>query len=378
MTTWNYEHLKFLVEQEKPQERYNLEFKPCDELRWGEGTFDRKNEGKPKSRDSVIEELSCDVSAMANSAGGIIIYGILENHNTSTATDLDHKPFRPEEKKARGFEWLDETIRYSISPAPVVEIIPVFVNDDPTQGWYYVVNVQQGITAHQAKDKRFYKRLNTTRAVMEQYEIVDVMNRTKSAIIDGVVYGENGKASSHHMVDSEESVVVFDTLKCDVGMKSINHLSAEYGSLSLYIFAPLITNPKHRTWDNISFREITVGNFADKATAMLLYLNWSAHQNIGVYPDAWIGFTAALVLEIPPIDVVPNPLYLMKLEINAQNSQTRTSWHAVIPLAGLENQWRVQPLGASLLNSQAEVFWQTYHAAWSYSNAWLKIYATEN
>ena len=47
----------------------------------------------------------------------------------------------------------------------------------------YVVNIPKGETAHQAKDKRYYKRYNFESVAMEDYEIKDILNRAKTPSI---------------------------------------------------------------------------------------------------------------------------------------------------------------------------------------------------
>ena len=71
--SWTFERLNHLVSGQVP-ESLTLEFK--------ESTSLDKTESKRK-------ELSKDVSAMANSAGGVIVYGVREDPKTHVAASLD-------------------------------------------------------------------------------------------------------------------------------------------------------------------------------------------------------------------------------------------------------------------------------------------------
>jgi len=168
MSKYTYSYLQQIVDDQE-QERFDLEFKRCDALRW-------KDRSEKKE---VIDNLSKDVSAMANSDGGVVIYGIEENPDYSTAEKIDPDAFTSSEGGTKKQEWLDQVIRDSIYPHPEVTITTIFKDDDlKTDEWYFVVEVTKGMVAHQARDKKFHTRVNTTTAAMEYYEILDVMNRS--------------------------------------------------------------------------------------------------------------------------------------------------------------------------------------------------------
>ncbi len=72
------------------QESLTLEYKRCASL-------DRRNPGRRI-------ELSKDVSAFANSAGGVIVYGVVEDQHLPTAIDLGYDP------REITREWLEQII----------------------------------------------------------------------------------------------------------------------------------------------------------------------------------------------------------------------------------------------------------------------------
>lgn len=137
------------------EERYDLEYKAADAL--------AKTDGKKT-------EITRDVSAFANAAGGTIIYGMAET---------DHKPTAIEPINPKDFtkEWLEQVIN-SIEPrVPDLRIKPVEISGG--LGVVYVVEIPQDTTAHQALDNRYYRRYNFQRLCMRHHEIVDVMNRAR-------------------------------------------------------------------------------------------------------------------------------------------------------------------------------------------------------
>lgn len=115
------------------------------------------------------DEIGKDVSAMANASGGTIIYGMAE---------IDNKPHHvePITNAKRTREYLDQVINDQIRPKVKCVIHPIEANG----GMVYVVEIPQGETAHQSKfDGRYHRRRNVTISWMEDYEIRDIMNRSK-------------------------------------------------------------------------------------------------------------------------------------------------------------------------------------------------------
>ena len=124
------------------EETLTLEYKASPAL-----TRDSKN----------VIELCKDVSAMANSAGGQIIYGIEEDKKT-------HR------------EWLHQILGSNIHPridGLTVQRIPL-----SESGFGFVISInatQNG--PHQAPDKKYYKRYELEAVAMEDYEVRDILRR---------------------------------------------------------------------------------------------------------------------------------------------------------------------------------------------------------
>lgn len=157
METWALESIEQLISNQV-QEHLNLEYKRADALRKGKE-----------------DEITKDVSAMANSDGGVIIYGIKETGKEDEAKlpegmdPINHAEFSRER--------LDQIINNIRPKIDGIIITPVLVNEKQV---IYVVDIPKSDTAHQAKDYRYHKRTNFTTHRMEDYEIRDVMNRNKN------------------------------------------------------------------------------------------------------------------------------------------------------------------------------------------------------
>lgn len=127
------------------------------------------------------EELAKDVSAMANSNGGIIIYGLKQKdlgNGNAVAGKLTPIPFG-EMTKDRLSQLLSSNIQ------PKIDDLEIAYLPDGEDGGFFIVEIPQSNTAHQNRlDHIYYKRRNATIEAMEDYEVRDVMNRNKTPIID--------------------------------------------------------------------------------------------------------------------------------------------------------------------------------------------------
>jgi predicted HTH transcriptional regulator len=125
--------------------------------------------------DGKKNEISKDVSAFANSAGGFLVYGMLENKHVPTSIDarVDRNMITK--------EWLESVIKSRISP--IIEDFTVKQVSLPSKGpnqIAYVVEIAQATSRapHQAYDHRYYKRYNYESTPMEDYEVRDLMRRS--------------------------------------------------------------------------------------------------------------------------------------------------------------------------------------------------------
>lgn len=132
--------------------------------------LDYKASGALDKDDKKRTEITKDVSAFANSDGGIIIYGVSEE---------DHRPqgISPIDGRIYTKEWLENVIQLIQPRIDDLKIYPVRIND-LGQSIYVVKIPRSGNAPHMARDKRYYKRFNFKSEPMEDYEVKDLYNRT--------------------------------------------------------------------------------------------------------------------------------------------------------------------------------------------------------
>ena len=127
--------------------------------------------------DAKKKEITKDVSAMANSAGGILIYGIAE----FSVENKRHLPERitPVDRRKYPREWVEQIIQAIRPRIDGIVIHSVNLSSGETDV-AFVIEIPQSNTAHQANDHRYYKRFNFQAVPMEDYEIRDVMFREQT------------------------------------------------------------------------------------------------------------------------------------------------------------------------------------------------------
>ncbi|MDX3914819.1 MULTISPECIES: AlbA family DNA-binding domain-containing protein [Olivibacter] len=153
---FNIDYLNSLIENQV-EEHLNLDYKASGSL---------------AKEDRKTIEISKDVSSFANSDGGLIIYGMREDAiNRHLPSELD-----PIDREKISKEWLEQIINSKIRPridGLIVHPIPI------GEKAIYIVEIPRSDQAHQADDKKYYKRFNFNCEPMYDYEIKDIMNRAK-------------------------------------------------------------------------------------------------------------------------------------------------------------------------------------------------------
>jgi hypothetical protein len=108
----------------------------------------------------------------------VIVYGMAEDGHIPTAIS-------PINALEFSKEWLENIIISNVQPRiDGLHINPVQLADS---GVAYAITVPQSYTAHQAADKRYYKRFNFQSVPMEHYEVQAAMNRAKTPIVDVLI-----------------------------------------------------------------------------------------------------------------------------------------------------------------------------------------------
>lgn len=164
---WTEVELQILIDERTP-EPLTLEYKRSDSL--VKDDFHKK-------------EISKDVSAMANSDGGVVIYGI----KTYSDTGKKHIPEGFDagiDGSQFSVECLEQVIDSNIHPKiSNLRCHPVELTKKRLGRFAYIVSVSKGTRAHQAADKRYHGRIERTTTALEDYQIRDINNRLKYAVL---------------------------------------------------------------------------------------------------------------------------------------------------------------------------------------------------
>ncbi|MFA6060061.1 MAG: ATP-binding protein [Taibaiella sp.] len=141
--------------------------------------LDFKASGALSKSDMIKKDISKDVSAFANSDGGIIIYGITEK-DEHVAAAVDHINGNEFTK-----EWLENIIIANIQRTiQGLKIFPVRFENNISKT-VYVVRIPPSLDApHINRDKKYYRRYDFQSVPMEEYEIRNLYNRRNAGIVE--------------------------------------------------------------------------------------------------------------------------------------------------------------------------------------------------
>ncbi len=208
-------------------------------------TLEYKSAGALDVTDAKKIEITKDVSAMANAAGGIIIYGIQEHGGTSSR----HLPDRidPIDRRQFSKEWLEQVINTIEPRISGFKVHPIEIDGDPLRV-VYAVEVPKSTTAHQARDQRYYRRYNFERLPMHDHEIRDVMNRASTPDVH-VTFGYQCTARESHMHKYRLTVLVENR-----GMQAANHFKLQLAFPAPGLHVSCLTYPpQHPNHERVAY-----------------------------------------------------------------------------------------------------------------------------
>jgi hypothetical protein len=156
------------------------------------------------------DELCKDVTALANSAGGQLVYGIEEDKATK-------KPGRVDDGVADAKitrEWIEQILNSRVEPR-LSGVTTARIEMGNGQ-FGYVITVPQSQTGpHQAPDQKYYRRFDLQSVPMHDYEIKDVMRRSTTPILYVKFAFPNGERTTLNFPankDSADEVRLLGTL----------------------------------------------------------------------------------------------------------------------------------------------------------------------
>lgn len=173
-SSWNITDIQNLIDN-KIKESINLEYKSCPAL--------------SKYKDPKME-VSKDVTAFANSEGGIIIYGVIEDKHVPIGIDEGYDP------KIISKEWLEQVIMDNIKPKiEGIKINQIEMGDDFNARVIYVVSIPKSDKApHQASNNKFNIRRNFISEAMDIDEIRNQIIKAESPEVNIELYFRRFKA----------------------------------------------------------------------------------------------------------------------------------------------------------------------------------------
>ena len=178
--------------------------------------LDYKSGAALSQSDHAKNEISKDIAAFANSDGGIIIYGVESKGVYPVA-------IKGNSDRKISSEWLYQVINSNITPRPndvsisQIEVCPRMLvrnQSNTDRELVYVVEVPKSSTAHQSKDKRYYKRHGTECVPMEHYEVLDTLNRQEGPVLTCEIRLKDGQTAVNI---PETRIVTFEVLSQNLG-----------------------------------------------------------------------------------------------------------------------------------------------------------------
>lgn len=164
---WTESELQSLIDNETP-EAVTLEYKGSDSL---------------DKADKKKREISKDISAMANSNGGVVIYGI-RTHPQEGRKHLPQDFDKGIDPSEISIEWLEQVTDSNIQPRiDGLRFRPIQLSRRLTGKFAYLAWVPKSMCAHQAADKIYYGRIERTNMPLEDYQIRDINNRSKHPVL---------------------------------------------------------------------------------------------------------------------------------------------------------------------------------------------------
>jgi hypothetical protein len=212
---------------------------------------------------------------------------------------------------------------------------------------------------YMAKDHRFYKRVGNIVQAMEQYEVIDVMNRTRAASL----------ATRIQLRQSESPYYLKDWTKIllDISVTSNNFVSSEYGALKLTLVKPIdfgegVLIGAFRSGHHEAEIGFPLEGYEDTPWAESLMMRWGAHTGTIIFPDDWFNFyNNAFVIHVPNPELIADPIYLFQIELFTTNSRSKKQIYE-LRLAP-DNLFEVLKSDEIDYSDLTAAFWRTYHAA---------------
>lgn len=277
--------------------------------------LDFKESASLQNTDKKKDEISKDVSAFANSAGGTLIYGMKEDTSTHVVTGLD----AGSDPTVITKEWLEQVINSRIHQRiDGVRIHQVPLTTTSLGRVTYVVYTPASSRApHQASDKRFYKRFNFQSIPMEEYEIRDISHRSVVPDLRIEFTLPNNKLT----FNQGDTFSVPFPLNATITNDAVE--PADYAVIALYIDARIaIQNAQE-----LSVTRDAILSIEDTQLSIsVLRLNWGVPTKMPLFLHAQFTITSnPLLLRSPSNGTEEHKCYVLGYEIKSPRMPVKRS-----------------------------------------------------
>jgi hypothetical protein len=199
---------------------------------------------------------------------------------------------------------------------------------------------------------------------MEQYEVVDVMNRVRGAALTWRI----------NLRDAPESVIGVNDwprLEYSVEITSDNFITSEQGALKVTLVYPCKFNRvTQMSFGKAVWQEtrLVLDGYSEQPDARAMMTRWGSYNNSIIFPGHWHNFHGnSIMINVldPSVFSDLNPVYLFQIELFTLNMLPRKAMYA-IQVDPQSNKWHTIQIDTSNQAKLFSAFWKTYHAARAY------------
>lgn len=266
------------------------------------------------------DELCKDVSALANSAGGQIVYGIEEDKAAGKPSKVDDGVADPKITR----EWIEQILNSKVQPR--MDGVRIERVDMGTGKFGFVISVRQSQTGpHQAPDGKYYKRFNLQSVPMHDYEIRDIMRRATAPDLEVKLSLSAG--SVEFAAHQELSKIFF--LNCTVANKSPT--PANYAMVELFVDYSLVNPFQVNPF-------VQVGEIDEPPAPKFRIFRWTIASPPGVplfKEGVHESHTAQLALQMPS-DLINSSIVYFETDIKAPGVSKHEEWAIMVRSARLQ------------------------------------------